>query len=184
MALVYPVLGLLTKTNNFQIPAYKDALKAAREGGDPSPSQTAAQVWTLDGGAFFDRVYPDDMAAAAWLRNAPYGVIVEASKLDASYSDFSRFSTYSGLPTVLGWPMHEGQWRGTYVPQGTRQDDIRLLYETSNWEEAQAILSQYGIRYVCIGTLERNTYHLNESKFQIHLTPDFQQGQVVIYEVP
>ena len=184
MALVYPILGVLTKTNNFQIPAFNQNLKAARAADDPSPWQTAAQVWTLDGGVFFKQIYPDDMAAAAWLRTATYGVIVEASKVDASYSDYSRISTYSGLPTVLGWPMHEGQWRGTYDPQGTRQDDIRGLYETSSWEQAQAILSQYGIRYVCIGTLERNTYHLNESKFQIHLTPDFQQGQVVIYEVP
>ena len=64
------------------------------------------------------------MAAAAWLRSAAYGVIVEASKPDASYTDYARISTYSGLPTVLGWPMHEAQWRGTYDPQGTRQDDI------------------------------------------------------------
>ncbi len=184
MALVYPVLGLLTKTNDFQIPALDQNLKVARTAGDPHPWQTAAQVWTLDGGAFFVPAYPDDMAAVAWLRTAPYGVIVEATKSDASYSDWAHISIYSGLPTVLGWPMHEGQWRGTYEPQGTRLDDIRLLYETSSWEEAQAILSKYGIRYVFVGTLERKTYHLNESKFQQHLTPVFQQGQVTIYEVP
>ncbi len=184
MALVYPVFGLMTKTNNFQIPAFIENLNAARAAGDPHAWQTAAQVWTLDGGAFFNQIYPDDMAAAAWLRTAPYGVIVEATKPDASYSDYSRISTYSGLPTVLGWPMHEGQWRGTYEPQGSRQDDIRRLYETSSWDEAQAVLSQYGIRYVFVGTLERSTYHLNETKFQSHLTPVFQQGQVTIYEVP
>ncbi len=184
MALVYPVFGLLTKTNNFQIPAYIENLKAARTAGDPSPWQTAAQVWTLDGGAFFDRIYPDDMAGAAWLRTAPYGVIVEATKPDASYTDYAHISIYSGLPTVLGWPMHEGQWRGTYNPQGSRQDDIRLLYETSNWNEARTILSQYGIRYIFVGTLERSTYHVNDNKFQLHLTPVFQQGQVTIYEVP
>jgi YYY domain-containing protein len=184
MALVYPILGLLTKTNNFQIPAFTKNLKAARAAGDPHAWQTAAQVWTLDGGAFFDKIEPDDMAAAAWLRTAPYGIIVEATKPDASYSDYARISTYSGLPTVLGWPMHEGQWRGSYEPQGTRQDDIRRLYETSIWEEAQAVLLQYQIRYVCVGTLERSIYHLNESKFQQHFTPVFQQGQVTIYEVP
>jgi len=184
MALVYPILGVLTKTNNFQIPSFNENLILARAAGDPHAWQTASQVWTLDGGAFFNQYNPDDMAAAAWLRTAPYGVIVEASKVDASYTEYSRISTYSGLPTVLGWPMHEGQWRGTYEPQGSRQDDIRRLYETSSWEEAQTVLSQYGIRYVCVGTLERNTYHLNESKFQRHLTPVYQQGQVVIYEVP
>jgi len=184
MALVYPIIGLLTRTNNFQIPAFNQNLKAAQAAGDKSPGRTAAQVWNLDGGAFFDRIYPDDMAAVAWLNSAPYGIIVEASKPDASYTDYSFISTYSGLPTVLGWPMHESQWRGSYAPQGTRQDDIRRLYETSSWEDAQAILSQYGIRYVCVGTLERSTYHVNMTKFQQHLTPVFQQGQVVIYQVP
>jgi YYY domain-containing protein len=184
MALVYPVLGLLTKTNNFQVPAFQNNLEAARAAGDPQAWQTAAQVWTLDGGAFFDKIYPDDMAAAAWLRMAPYGILVEATKTDASYSDWAHISEYSGLPTVLGWPMHEAQWRGSYDPQGTRLDDIRQLYETSSWDDAQAILQQYGIRYVFVGTLERSTYHLNELKFQRNLTPVFQQGLVVIYEVP
>jgi uncharacterized membrane protein len=124
------------------------------------------------------------MAGAAWLRTASYGIIVEATKIDASYTEYARISTYSGLPTILGWPMHEAQWRGTYDPQGTRLDDIRHLYETSSWEEAQAILQQYGIKYVFVGTLERSTYLLNEPKFQQHLTPAFQQGQVVIYEIP
>ena len=70
------------------------------------------------------------------------------------------------------------------IPRASRQDDIRNLYLTSSWEEADAILTRYGIRYVYIGTLERSTYHVNESKFQAHLTQVFQQGQVVIYEVP
>ena len=184
LALVYPILGLLTRTDNFKIPVFIQSLKAARAIDDPEPWQTAAQVWTLDGGAFYEVIYPDDMAAATWLQTAPYGVVVEASKVDASYTDFSRISTYSGLPTVLGWPMHEGQWRGTYEPQGTRQEDIRRLYETSSWEDAQAILTQYAVRYIYVGTLERNTYHLHEDKFQEHLIPVFQQGQVVIYQVP
>jgi YYY domain-containing protein len=184
MALVYPVLGLLTRTNNFQVPAFLDSLAAARKAGNLHALQTAAQVWTLDGGAFFDTIYPDDMAGATWLRSAPYGIIVEATKIDASYSDWSHISIYSGLPTVLGWSMHESQWRGTYEPQGTRLDDIRRLYETTSWDDAKSIIQQYGIRYVFVGTLERSTYHLSELKFQQHLTPVFQQGQVTVYEVP
>ena len=184
MGLIYPVLGLLTKTSNFQIPAFNQTLSALRSSGESSALIKATQVWTLDGGAFFDRLYPDDMSAAAWLRNEPYGIIVEATKPDASYTDWGHISVYSGLPTVLGWPMHEGQWRGTYEPQGSRQDDIRSLYETTSWETANTILSKYGIRYIFIGTLERTTYHVNENKFQGHLTQIFHQGQVTIFEVP
>jgi len=184
MALVYPVLGLLDKTNNFRIPEFYQKYTSFLESNTSFAFSSAAQVWTLDGGAFNNRYYPDDMAAAAWLRTAPFGIISEATKPDASYTEFSRISTYSGLPTVLGWPMHEGQWRGTYAPQGSRQEDIRLLYETRSWEDAHAILEKYDIRYVCVGTLERVTYRINENIFQRNLAQVFKQGQVVIYEVP
>jgi uncharacterized membrane protein len=183
MALVFPALGLPEKTNDFQIPAFNEKLKLGQAAGVPGAIKVASSIWTLDGSQLFSNQYPDDAAAARWLLAAPAGVIAEAVSVDA-YSDFGRMAVYSGLPTVLGWYWHEYQWRGTDEPQGTRQEDIRRLYETSSWEDAQAILTQYGIRYVCVGTLERSSYHLNESKFQRYLMPKFQQGQVTIYEVP
>jgi uncharacterized membrane protein len=185
MALTYPILGLLTKTDNFQFTAYAQNLDIARKAGDKTPWLTAAKVWMLDGGKFFQNLYPDDMAAAIWLRSQPDGNIVEASREDASYhGEIDLISTYSGLPTVLGWPGHESQWRGTYDGLRERLNDIRSLYETSNWDEAKSILSLYNIRYVYVGTQEHSIYHVNEPKFQTHLKSIFQQGQVVIYEVP
>ena len=185
MALVYPVVGLLTKTNNFQVEAFVQNLDAARTSGDKTPWLNAAKVWSLDGGEFFQKLYPDDMAAAVWLRSQPDGNIVEATRQDASYhGEICLISTYSGLPTVLGWPGHESQWRGTYDGLQQRQDDIKHLYETAGWDEAKQILSLYNIRYVFIGTQERSNFHVNELKFQTYLKPVFQQGQVVIYQVP
>jgi Uncharacterized membrane protein len=179
------VLGLSTKTNNFQLAAFVQNLDTARTAGDKTPWQTAAKVWTLDGGAFFQKMYPDDMAAAVWLRSQPDGNIIEATRQDASYhGEICLISTYSGLPTVLGWPGHESQWRGSYDGLLQRLDDIRRFYETASWDETKTILSLYNIRYVYIGTQERSIYHLNELKFQTYLKPVFQQGQVVIYEVP
>ncbi len=184
MALVYPLLGLLTKTEDFRIPEFMKNLAVTPGSESPRAQATGFGVWTLDGSAFFQPVYPDDMAAATWLRAVPAGIIVEATKVDASYSDYAHISIYSGLPTVLGWPMHEAQWRGSYDPQGSRLNDIRQLYESTSWDDAKAILQRYDIRYVFIGTLERQTYRISEQKFQQHLAPVFQQGQVVIYEVP
>ncbi len=161
-ALTYPTLSLLNKTNNFQPPF----------------------GLTLDGAAHLDRQYPEDAKAIRWLQTAPYGVIAEATTPTASYSDYAHISTYTGLPAVLGWPMHESQWRDGYAEQGTRMDDIQRLYETSDWNTAQAILTQYNVRYVYVGTLERNTYRVNETKFQRFLRPVYQNGSVTIYEVP
>jgi uncharacterized membrane protein len=80
--------------------------------------------------------------------------------------------------------MHEGQWRGTYTPQGNRQDDLTALYTTPDWITAQQIIAMYHIRYIYIGGLERSTYPVNEDKFYANLPIIFQNGSVTIYEAP
>ena len=65
-----------------------------------------------------------------------------------------------------------------------RSDDISCLYQANNWNVVSEVLTQYNVRYVIIGTLERRDYRINEILFQQHLKPVFKQGQVVIYEVP
>ncbi len=160
IGLLYPVFGLITKTNNFK-PLYG---------------------FTLDD---FDRVKrenPDEAAAIEFLLTAPDGIVAEA--IGDGYSGYARISMFTGLQTVLGWPGHEAQWRGTSEPQGSRREDIERLYATSRWDEAQSIIEQYNIRYIYIGILERVSMPVNEEKFQTHLKLVFQQGGTVIYEAP
>ncbi|MEN6409646.1 MAG: DUF2298 domain-containing protein [Anaerolineaceae bacterium] len=160
--LAYPIWALPERTGNF----------------NPSDGLT------LDGTAYLDRYNPDEMAAIRWLDQAPLGVIAEATVGASQYSDYARFATHTGMPTVLGWLGHELQW-GRSMDQeiGTRLDDIALLYTTSSWETAQQIIQRYKIRYILIGNLERSSFTVNEAKFQRALQPAFQQGSVVIYEV-
>lgn len=158
--LLFPVFGLITKTNNFK-----------PFGG-----------FTLDD---FDRIIrenPDEAAAIKFLHNVPNGIISEA--VGGGYSAYARISMYTGLQTVLGWTGHEAQWRGSYEPQASRSEDIKKLYGTTRWDDAQAIIAKYNIRYVYIGNLERSALQVNEEKFQSHLKSIFQQGSTVIYEVP
>ncbi len=138
---------------------------------------------TLDGNHFIERFDPDEYAAYQFLDKAPMGVVAEA--VGGSYNpDFARVATHTGLPDVLGWPGHESQWRGGGQEMGSRESDIKRLYETPNWQEALAILQRYNIRYVFIGGSERGSYRINEAKFQQYLKPIFQQGSVTIYEAP
>jgi uncharacterized membrane protein len=160
IALTYPALSLLTKTNYFK-PLYG---------------------FTLDDFERVKRENADEAAAIDWLQNAPEGVVAEA--IGGSYSEYARISTYSGLPTVLGWPGHESQWRGGAAEQGLRNDDINLLYTTPNWQLTDDVIQKYNIRYVYIGVLERTSLRVQEEKFSAHLKPVFQQGAVTIYEVP
>jgi YYY domain-containing protein len=182
-AMAYPVMGLMTRTEDFKLPAFNQALASARASHDPAALKTAASVWTLDGAAYMESIYPDDMAAAAWLRSAPQGVVVES--VGGGYDDADNLmSTYSGQPSVLNGPDHEAQWRGGYAEQGSRANDIQQLYETRSWDTAKAILDKYNIRYVTVGTIVAQKYHVYEAKFQENLLQVYQQGGVTIYAMP
>lgn len=136
---------------------------------------------TLDDFHRLERFQPAEARAIRYLQGAPFGIVAEA--VGGSYTDYGRIAAYSGLPDVLNWPGHEVQWRGSAAPQGTRQEDIRRLYETRSWEEARLILERYHIRYVYVGELERLTYRLETEKFERSLRPIFRQEGMVIYAV-
>lgn len=157
--LIYPVLGWWDRTGGL----------------------TSLPALTLDDFRRLERLRPAEAAAIRYLQRAPFGTLAEA--VGGSYTDYGRIATYTGLPAVLNWPGHESQWRGSAAPQGTRQEDIRRLYETDSWEEAQRILQQYGIRYIYVGDLEYLTYRVQLEKFERHLFPVFRQNGVIIYAV-
>ena len=156
IGLFYPVLSVQTRTNHFQ------------------------QAWTLDGTGN-SYLSGEDAAAVEWLKSAPLGTLVEAASIQ-TYSGYARISGHSGMPSLLGWPGHEAQWRGGYGEQGSRLGDVEMIYRSGSWAETKELLEQYGVRYVYVGNLERSTYTVNEAKFRRFLTPVYEQGGVVIYE--
>jgi len=159
--LVYPVFSLPSKTDDFKA---------------EHPEQR-----TLNGEAYLVNSMPDDYQAFQFMQQLKPGVVAEA--VGGQYSEYARISTFTGLPAVLGWPGHEGQWRDAAL-QGSRKDDIQTLYTTPDWVTAQEIITRYNIRYIVVGNLERTTYQVNEEKFTRFLKPIFQQGNLTIYEVP
>jgi uncharacterized membrane protein len=161
LGLVYPAFGLPHKTDNFRF---------AR------PEQR-----TLDGAAYLAASKPDDYRAIQFMQQLEPGVVAEA--VGGSYTEYARISTFTGMPAVLNWPGHEGQWRD-YALQGSREGDIETLYTTNDWFTAREIIDRYHIRYIYVGDLERTTYPVNEEKFGRYLKPIFQEGSVTVYEVP
>jgi hypothetical protein len=159
--LVYTPLAVWTKTAGFQ--PYGGA--------------------TLDASAHLQSESPEDAAAIAWVDASLHdGPLAEA--VGGQYSDFARVSTNTGIPTVLGWPGHEGQWRGGYSEVGSREADIGELYRTTKWDVAQAILERYGIRYVYYGDLERMSYEtVGLAKFEEHLRVIYHTEGVSIFAV-
>ncbi len=141
-------------------------------------SRPESQPLTLDGSMHLP---PDAREAIAWLQAAQPGVLVEA--VGGSYSAYARYATFTGMQNVMGWPGHEGQWRGGNVDYG-RIGAIESLYATGDWATASEILQRYNIDYVVVGDLERAAYPVNEAKFQARLPLVFQNGTVSIYAVP
>lgn len=157
--LAYPVVMLWQKTNQF------------------NPS-----TWTLDGNAYIAVNNQDDYSAMQWLSQQPLGVVSEA--IGGSYSEFARVSTRTGMPTVLGWPGHEGQWRGGYTEVGSREDDIRDLYSSDDWSQTMLIIERYNIRYIYLGYLEKSLYETDGEKFRTNLPVVYENNNVAIFEVP
>lgn len=138
----------------------------------------------LNGLEYLQLLYPDDYQAILWLRknikNQP--VILEA--VGESYTDFARVSANTGLPTVLGWPVHEWLWRGSYDEPGQRREEVRKIYELKDEEETKKLLDKYQVEYVFLGSLENRGYkNLNEEKFNRLGKIVFQQGKTAIHQI-
>ena len=137
---------------------------------------------TLDGMRWLTRSRPDDARAIEWLRRVPgTPTIVESVGPDFDPNGTSRVSTFTGLPTVLGWAGHELQWG--HDP-GSRGADVNRLYETRSTATARRLLRRYGVRYVFVGSLERALYPPGGlRKFGRLGTPAFRSGSTVVYRV-
>jgi YYY domain-containing protein len=85
--------------------------------------------------------------------------VLEMSGL--SYTYFNRVSTFTGMPTVLGWQTHEWLWRSSgdisEYPKvvDDRHKDVLALYESRDLWEVSTLVEKYDIDYVFIGLCER-----------------------------
>lgn len=139
---------------------------------------------SLDGLAYLKTQYSNDYQAILWLRQHVSGqpVIVEA--VGESYTDFARVSANTGLPTILGWRVHEWLWRGSFDEAGKRTEEVKTIYESPNSTTAQQLLNQYKVKYIFVGALERKQYpQLQVQKFELFGKPVFSSGETKIYEV-
>lgn len=144
----------------------------------------------LDGTSYLKSLYPSDYEAINFLneRIAGQPVVVEAQG-DAyngasSYTDYARVSANTGLPTILGWTVHEWLWRGTYDIPAPRIEEVRLIYESENMSEVLRLLQKYSVSYIFVGELERQKYPLlKEDRFGQIAEPVFKNSKTTIYQI-
>ncbi|MCX6782376.1 MAG: DUF2298 domain-containing protein [Candidatus Levybacteria bacterium] len=120
----------------------------------------------LDGIKYLKKSYPDDYESILWINKNIKGqpVILEAQ--GDSYTEYARISSNTGLPTLLGWTVHEWLWRGSYDIPSPRIVEIKNLYESNDISIVKKLIKKYSIAYVFIGSLEKRKYiNLNEKIF-------------------
>jgi YYY domain-containing protein len=168
-ALAYPVGATFARTEGFDLPRHIDGLASAKQqaGGD--------------------------YEGARWLEeNAkPSDVIVEtvgSETIGWEWGSTGRISSWTGISTVFAWPGHEQQWRGGDELTAGRLDDVNTLYGSENAADVQRIVVKYGIKYIFVGSLEREVYseaalEKFDSMFPKVYPAEGVQSIAVIYEV-
>jgi YYY domain-containing protein len=118
----------------------------------------SSEVTPANPGGATLRAFADYLAIRWMLQNIDgTPVVLEASVPEYRWG--SRVSKYTGLPVVLGWRWHQAQQRGPYAPQvDARLRDVQSMFNTTNSDAAQVLLSRYHVRYVYVGDLERAYY--------------------------
>ncbi|OPX72089.1 MAG: hypothetical protein A4E38_00731 [Methanoregulaceae archaeon PtaB.Bin108] len=116
----------------------------------------------------------------AFLRSIPGNIgLVEAEGGDYTY--YSRVSSFTGIPSVIGWTFHEYMWRddadGWY---GRRMADIKTIYEQP--ERTEVLMRAYNATHLYVGDLERERYTIRVHEAGLPLIYD--RGGVQIYSLP
>ena len=133
-ALTYPIVATKAKTEASSVSGSLDGLAADRLGR------------------------PSEVAAAEWLRRYAPGSAVLLEAPGRAYSGDSRMSTWTGIPSVIGWTQHEELWRESDPRIAARAADIDTAYRTDDSTLRRAVLDRYGVTHVVAGDSERDRY--------------------------
>ena len=134
---------------------------------------------TLDGAAYLEGSHPGDAAAIAFLRDLPGDhIIVEAEGGDYTY--YSRVSSFSGIPAVIGMPFHEYMWRGDEGRVSQRSADVRAIYEQPS--RTVNLARAYNATLLYVGAEEHDRYTVSVPAEALELIYD-REG-VQIYRIP
>ncbi|MCP4896542.1 MAG: hypothetical protein GY906_06155 [bacterium] len=113
---------------------------------------------TLDGDAYLEASDPHTfvLAGAIQAMAVPGDVVAEAA--GSSYREYTRIAMHTGQPSVVGWEWHLQQRGQDPIEIAARCDDLEKLYTESNPLAQVEILERYGVDWIVMGDVERETY--------------------------
>jgi len=161
MVSIYPVFATLGKSGGFA--------------GTPG----------LDGEAYVKKEHPQDYQAILWFRNLK-GQPVVLQAPGELYQWNSAITTFTGLPTVIGWAGHEINWRFPKRSEIDRRwSDVGRIYTSGDIDEVEGLLKKYNVSYVYFGEAEANRFKRQElfDEYPGIFRKVFEYGDVVVYDV-
>ena len=143
------------------------------------PVSGGYEAGTLDGLAYINGQHPGDAGAVAYLRSLDsHEILVEA--VNGDYSYYSRVSSFTGIPAILGQPFHEYMWRGNDDGwYSGRPADVRAIYEKP--EMTVSLMRKYNATLLYVGDPEREQYSVNLPATGI--TPVYSSQGTTIYRL-
>ncbi len=147
-ALVYPIWGTA---------AWMRARDAAAD-RDENVLAGVAQRPGADAEGLFRALFPGDAEAAGFIASAASPGETLLEETGEPYTWSSRISTFSGVPTVLGWGNHEAVWRQDWREVEERRSDVQAIYEEGDRPRACELARKYAVRWVVVGERERKRY--------------------------
>ncbi len=171
-------------------------------------------TWNLDGMTYLQNcrppdVYPSmdsdpstfclsdvthDYAAIRWINAHIQGdpIIVEAANASSEdYSLYALVSSFTGLPTIMGWPGHEVQWRANWLQNTTngvsfdqRFSDITTIYTNPDPRAVVNLMHFYNAEYLYVGAIEHAAYpQADLTRFASFLQTVYNKDGVAIYKL-
>jgi uncharacterized membrane protein len=149
-------------------------------------TQQGHKITTLDGYNYLVTEAPDQLALISWMNQHVVGqpTILEAA--GESYTQRSRVSSYTGLPTVIGWASHEWGWRYSNTAWdliSARMGEVQQMYTTTDPTFLKQELQKWHIHYVIISPVETGQYPgMASSTIQgVCGSPAFSRGDYALY---
>jgi len=161
MMSIYPVFATLGKSGDFA--------------GKPD----------LDGEAYVKKEHPQDYQAILWFRNLT-GQPVVLQAPGELYQWNTAVTTFTGLPTVIGWAGHEINWRFPKRSEiDTRWSDVGRIYTSSDIHEVEGLLKKYKVSYVYFGEAEAKRFKRQGlfEEYPGRFRKVFEYRDVVVYDV-
>ncbi len=125
-----------------------------------------------------------DYGAIKWINENldEIAAIVEAPG-ERMYTGLSRISIFTGMPTLVGWAYQVGQQSGRHGEINEAQNLVNKIYTLEDPEETKNLLKEKKIKYVYLGSIEKNLYPKAQEKFEKIGKAVYQNEGAVLYKI-